>query len=333
MLQSVRLGGAHPSYMDHVAGQLDPRRVVVSSFSYRAALLDDWDVLHVHWPENLVRHRRKTRAWVRTALLVALLCRVRFRGSGVVRTLHNVAPHEEGGLVERTVLTLLDRSVTCHVRLNEATHGRADTPMVTIPHGHYRAEMAGPSNGSHAAGRGLMFFGFLRPYKGIDALVSAFADVSDPEERLVIAGEPADEAMRTLVERAAASDPRLELHLGFLPDEELAELVASVALVVLPYKEIHNSGVVFAALSLARPVLVPENDVTAALRREVGPEWVHGFHHPLEADHLAQALAAAGSRDAGIRPDLGGRDWSAVAAQYTTVFEDCAGRAVQEDPR
>lgn len=323
VLQSVLLGPGQATYPDHVVAASDPAQVEMLPFSYRTALGGAWDVLHLHWPENLLRHRSRSRRALRAVLFVLLLVRIAVLRPGVVRTLHNVAPHEPGGRVERVLLAALDRRVTCRVRLTDLTPVPAGAPAVTIPHGHYRSELGTPA--ATDDGATLLFFGFLRPYKGVDVLLGAFAGLADPQARLVVAGKPADDGMRRLVEAGCAADPRVRARLEFLSDPELAELVAAATVVVLPYREIHNSGVVFAALSLGRPVLVPENPVTAALRAEVGAEWVLGFEHPLTARHLADALAAAARRDPAAQPDLAGREWTTVARRYAEVYRAPAG--------
>jgi beta-1,4-mannosyltransferase len=309
VLQSVRLGAGHPSYADHVATALDLQRVAPLSFSYRTALVGRWDVLHVHWPENLLRHASPWRRRLRAVLFALLLIRIVVLRPGVVRTMHNVAPHESGRRLEGALLAALDRRVTCHVRLNDETPVPPGARAVTIPHGHYRAELGEPGDGPTDDGRTFLFFGYLRPYKGVDVLVAAFAGVADPAARLVIAGEPGTSAMRALVESAAERDARIE-----------PRLVSLATVVVLPYREIHNSGVVFAALSLARPVLVPENPVTASLRAEIGADWVLGFDQPLTAVDLEVALTQANRRPATAVPALEGREWPAVAERYTAVF-------------
>jgi beta-1,4-mannosyltransferase len=320
VLQSVRLGAGRPSYADHVVAALDGRRVEAFSFSYRTALAGRWDVLHLHWPEYLLRHPSRRRRLLRAALFALMLVRISVLRPGVVRTMHNVAPHESGRRLERALLAALDRRVTCHVRLNEETPVPPGARAVTIPHGHYRAELGEPGEGPAGDGRTFLFFGYLRPYKGVDVLLEAFAQVADPAARLVIAGEPGTSAMRALVESAAERDVRVEPRLEFLSDDELAVLVRRSSVVVLPYREIHNSGVLFAALSLARPVLVPENPVTAALREEIGADWVLGFHQPLTAADLEGALAEAAGRPSAAVPALEGREWPAVAELYTEVF-------------
>lgn len=326
ILQSVRLGGDKPSYMDHVAARLDPARDTVLPFSYRQALTGQWDVLHMHWPEYLIRHRNRGRRILRSLLFALLVLRVRIARRGVVRTLHNVMPHERGRSIESVLLRAMDRRVTHYVRLNDLTPVRDGVGATTIPHGHYRDESH--EDGDRPADhKTFVFFGYLRPYKGVDALARAFARLEDRELRLVIAGEPASDEMRAQVEAIAAADPRVEVHLEFLAEEQLATVVQGGAVVVLPYREIHNSGVVFAALSMGRPVLVPENEVTANLRSDVGQEWVLGFQPPLCPADLRAALDLARSRPPGARPRLDGRDWASVAEAYSAVYRRSLGRA------
>ncbi len=63
--------------------------------------------------------------------------------------------------------------------------------------------------------------------------------------------------------------------LGFAPDADLVREISMSEMVVLPYRFMHNSGAVLLALSLDRPVLVPDNEVNRLLEIEVGSDWVH----------------------------------------------------------
>jgi hypothetical protein len=95
---------------------------------------------------------------------------------------------------------------------------------------------------------------------------------------------------------------------------------------VFPYLEMHNSGAVLAALSLARPVLVPRNAVNEALAEEVGPAWVHMFGGRLTPELLASALAAAASLPPGTLPDLSRRDWATAGTAHREVFCSAVAR-------
>ena len=148
-----------------------------------------------------------------------------------------------------------------------------------VPHGHYadwyRDVVLPPAE----AGR-LLFVGLVRPYKNVPALVAAFADLPAPQARLHVAGNAADPALAEQLGALAAADGRVSLDLRHVPDPELAAEIGRAQLVVLPYAEMHNSGAVLLALSLRRPVLVPENAVNTALAAEVGERWVLRYDAP-----------------------------------------------------
>lgn len=101
----------------------------------------------------------------------------------------------------------------------------------------------------------VLFFGRIWPYKGLDVLVRAEPIISAavPEVKFVIAGEGEDLAPY----RAAMVHPeRFEVHNRFLRDEEAAHLLQRAAIVVAPYREASQSGVVSAAYAMGRPVVV-----------------------------------------------------------------------------
>src|SRR5699024_8234211 len=104
---------------------------------------------------------------------------------------------------------------------------------------------------------------------------------------------PLDRDLADRIDRAAVRDARITRRFGFLPDADLVDVITRAQLVVLPYRELHSSGAVLVALSLARPVLVPDGPTTRALRDEVGAGWVHLFSGELDTDDLCAALRAS----------------------------------------
>jgi glycosyltransferase involved in cell wall biosynthesis len=123
------------------------------------------------------------------------------------------------------------------------------------------------------SGRTLLFFGLIRQYKGLDLLVRALPGIvrAVPEARLVVAGDPLDpiDPIRELA-RDLGVDERIEWRLGFLPDAELAPLLASAAFVVLPYRLIESSGVLALALGHGRPAVVSDLGAVGDTVREFG---------------------------------------------------------------
>jgi beta-1,4-mannosyltransferase len=290
-------------------------------FSWRVALLGRFDVFHVHWPEILVDGHSPVKKLARQTLTLALLARLAIRRTPIVRTVHNLELPQ--GISRREVLLLgiISRMTTLRIRVNPITEIPAHQPHVTIPHGHYRAWFAERPRAEKTPGR-IGYVGLVRRYKGVEQLVTAFRGVGPDgsDLSLRIGGKPSTPELASTIRALAGEDDRISLDLRFLSDDELVEIVSSSELVVLPYRFMHNSGGTLAALSLDRPVLVPDNDVNRALADEVGPGWVHLFNGDLLPDDL---LAAAGDARTGRRstaPDLSGREWDHAGAAHADAY-------------
>ena len=161
----------------------------------------------------------------------------------------------------------------------------------------------------------------------MEALLETFAAVPDPSLTLKIVGKPDPAALGERIAATIQGDPRVSASLAYVPDDELAREIGEAELVVLPYTEIHNSGSVLLALSLDRPVLVPDAPTTAALQREVGENWVLLFQPPLSPDDVTESLARVRRRPTGDRPDLSARDWPAIGEQFAAVYREATALA------
>lgn len=307
-----------------------PADLDVRTFSWRTALLGRYDVLHVHWPEVVVDRRNPVRAAGAALLLALVLLRCRLTRTAVVRTAHNVTPHEAKSATTRWALRLCDASAGAWIRLNETTPTPSGVPVTTIALGHYREWFhVDPSTTAPVRGR-LTYVGLVRRYKGVEALVDAFVGTRDApgaaDLSLHVVGRPHDAALDTAVRTAAAPDPRITLRLEHVPDEELVREVLEAELVVLPYRDLHNSSAAVMALSLDRPVLVTDNAVTRALAAEVGEDFVLRYDGALDASTLTDALARRRTAPPG-RPDLSAREWSVLGEQHAAVFREAAAAA------
>ncbi|MEV0892142.1 glycosyltransferase [Promicromonospora sp. NPDC050262] len=325
VLHTLRPPDGRTRYVDQmIAGA--PPQVSVRTFSWPRALLGAYDVFQIHWPEFLVRHRTWLGSLVKRGLTRLLLLRLSVTGTPVVRTAHNLAPHEPGEPAERRLLDAVDRRSAHWIALNPTTVLPPGAEGSVILHGHYRGRFAA-SEVPPTAGRVLQF-GLIRPYKGVEGLIEAFRASSRQDLSLRVVGRPVDDTMRRAVEDRATGDPRVSLSLAFVPDDELAREVAAAQLVVLPYRELHNSGVALVALSLDRPILVPRTPASEALREEVGPGWVLLFDGELTPQVLESAVdRAAQVVGAGGAPDLRDRDWATVGERHAEVYRHVLGRS------
>jgi glycosyltransferase involved in cell wall biosynthesis len=302
--------------------------VDLRTFTWRRALLGRYDVFHVHWPEVLLDGGTRSRVVKRRVLLALLLLRLRLTGSAVVRTLHNLRPHEPASRADATLLRLLDRRTSACIRLNDDTPVPPGTPALTVLHGHYRSWFAGHAVPDRVPGR-LTFVGLIRPYKNVEGLVTAFhATRHDaPLASLHVAGSPSSPELEERLHAAAADDPRVRLTLRYLDDADLVDAVGSAALVALPYREMHNSGAALLALSLGRPVLLPRNRTNERLSDEVGGQWVQLYEGDLTGATILRALEAGARIAPGTQPDLSAREWDTAGQRHLEVYRlACSAR-------
>ena len=113
--------------------------------------------------------------------------------------------------------------------------------------------------------KAILFLGRMRPYKGLEYLLTAFKELasSDPTCRLIIASEPKKGSEEYLgrIRRTIDHDfaPRqIIVNLCFIPDEEMEVYLKAADVLVLPYKEIFQSGVLFLAYSFGLPVVATD---------------------------------------------------------------------------
>jgi len=95
--------------------------------------------------------------------------------------------------------------------------------------------------------------------------------------RLLIAGRVKDASTARELREAASRDPRVRLHLGFLERDEIGVHLRACDLVVLPYREILNSGSALLTQSFERPVLMPRLGPFTDLVAQFGAEFVLGY--------------------------------------------------------
>ncbi len=189
------------------------------------------------------------------------------RGRPLAITAHDVLPREPRGRwagIRDAQRRLYERADAVVVH---SEHGRGrltdqlgvdPAKVEVIPHGAFVHLTAVPGErplpADLAAVRGpvVLCFGLLRPYKGIDVLLEAWAQVTGAE--LWIVGMP----RMDIAALRAASPPSVRWIPRFVPDPELAAYFRRADLVVLPYREIDQSGVLFTALAFGSALVLSD---------------------------------------------------------------------------
>lgn len=297
------------------------------------------DLLHVHWPDAAFNAPSAAVAIRRAVKVLGSVELARSRGCKVVWTVHNLGAHDghHPQLQRRFFARFTERlsgvvalSASSLVAAVERYPALGRIPHVVTPHGHYAdAYPHVPSRLDARRSLGLpdhdgvaLFLGQIRPYKNVVQLIEAFRGVSRPDASLVVAGHPTD-ALRQKIVHAAAADSRVRVDLRVLPDAAIPALVAASSVAVLPYRDVLNSGAALLALSLGRPVLVPERGSMGELRRAFGDLWVRTYEGEISARIIATALEWA-EHERPERPDLTPLSWPSIAARTVEFFQSVA---------
>jgi glycosyltransferase involved in cell wall biosynthesis len=169
----------------------------------------------------------------------------------------------------------------------------------------------------------VLFFGLIRPYKGVDLLLEAFREVRGAE--LWVVGRPFGADMATLEEAARRCEATVRFVPRFVPDEAVPAIFRRADLVVLPHRDAEQSGVLFTALAFAKAVLMSDaggfGEVAALGAGRTFPAGdvqalAEGLTELLDDAPARDALAAA-ARDAAEGP----YSWDATAAQHIALYE------------
>lgn len=285
-------------------------------------------ILHIQW-SRLPR------------LDIRLIRAAQASGVRVVHTIHDVIPlyaPRASTAPLAAVYTQCD-AVVVHAEANRrdflATYPQVDPARVhVIPHLAlpYTALPADASKARARAELGLppdapiiAFQGSIRRYKGVDILVEAFrlAQGQRPDLHLLIAGLPETSEDVALLAQAGQW-PNVHITNGYLPHGDLWRYNLAADVLVLPYRQISQSGALLTTMGFGRPLIV---SALGALPETLdGNGWVVPPENPqalceaiLEALSDPNRLAAMGARSLQLVHERHGG--SAVAARSITLYE------------
>jgi len=176
----------------------------------------------------------------------------------------------------------------------------------------------------------ILFFGLLRPYKGIDVLIRAVGNLppGKPVE-LWIVGNP---RMDLTALRAAASDLPVKVRwlTRFIEDQEIPAIMGRADLLVLPYTDGEQSGVLYTGIAFGKPMVVSEIGGIGEVASEHGlARLVPPGDAPALTNEIAALTTSAGAETA--REELAARaaaaaagpfDWDVIARETIGLYED-----------
>jgi len=258
-------------------------------------------------------------------------------------TIHDVVPHDKLSTV-RYLYDTVCRNLTLKRFNNILLLSKVDAPLLekSLNHTHCRIFFSklGPYTylrnypvSNNPYGKYILFFGSIRPYKGVNVLIEAFkkSKCNRQDIKLVIAGKDIDG--NVLQNESYAND--IIILNRYIENDELATLISNCLIAVLPYKSATQSGVTKSAIALDKPMIcthvgnLPNEVIDGRYGKVVNPDDAEALcdginymtDHPEKVEEFAQNI----HRDF----ETGSNSWKAitedmVANVYTTLLNERA---------
>jgi glycosyltransferase involved in cell wall biosynthesis len=176
------------------------------------------------------------------------------------------------------------------------THYRIPGKDITIiPHGLYdQYRIIGQDEARKTLGFAekniILFFGLLRPYKGVPALIRAFEQLPGPllsESRLVIAGEAWEDQESVKMAKISRYAAQITVIDRYVDDREISLLFSASDLLVIPYTRASQSGVAHIAMAYGLPVVASE---VGGLVESLGPYQGTTFTRPGDVQGISEGI-------------------------------------------
>ena len=228
--------------------------------------------------------------------------RIRKNGhTKVLALVHNMIPHEPN-VLDKFLPPYFVKSMDGFMALSESVvrdiekFDKRNCPKRFSPHpiyDHYGVRLSREEALAMLKlspdSRYVLFFGFIRAYKGLDLLLEAFADdrFKSANVKLLVAGEfYGDSALYLNKIKELQIEDRVVLCTDFIPDSEVNRYFSAADIVAQPYKTATQSGVTQIAFHFEKPMLV----TNVGGLPEIVPDGKIGYVVEPEAQQIADAL-------------------------------------------
>jgi glycosyltransferase involved in cell wall biosynthesis len=254
-----------------------------------------------------------TGAVLHSYVLLALAARV--RGVKIIIEIHEIQDSGEAGMAPvrsyvhrfgRKLMGMADAYIV-HSEFDrqalERSFGVTRRSITVVRHGpysHYAVAEASPLRDAPTDCCNILFFGTIRPYKGLEDLVRAFEKLAARETNwwLTVVGETwEDWTEPTQLIAASKYRDRITLVNRYVPDAEVSRWFAGADIVALPYRRSSASGPLHLAMNAGLPIVVSDvGGLGEATDGYAGAILVPGANPEALQEGLRQALALRGVR-------------------------------------
>ena len=230
------------------------------------------DFIHFDWIHRYYITKYERIIWIYGIFffLDILFAKTFFPKSQWIWTIHNIYPHIRGKRKYDQIMRHFFVSRCKSIRVfSEMTKEKVlrefkiKVPVNVIPEGSYVEYYQKIRNEECVVKKEAKIFTFLylgqiRAYKGIPELIKAFQELDHQEKiRLIIAGKAVEQELNFLEKECEAIDS-IEFFNEFIKEEEISAFYDVADVVVLPFKNIENSGSAILAMGFKKAILAPK---------------------------------------------------------------------------
>lgn len=300
------------------------------------------DIIHLHWISPymiwFLSSKGNIKRLIKYLMCVIDMFLVRLSGKKIVWTVHNKFMHESSELFwEKKIRRMFVRysnmilvHSTSAIKEIEESYGVKNTNNYSvIPHGHY-IDVYPNSVGRNKAREILglkvdsvvfIYFGAIKPYKGILRLIREFKD--NPKltnaTLLIVGKSPASELEDKII-RMTSGVSNIKTFLKFVPREEVQVYMNAADIAIFPFEDILTSGSVILAMSFAKAVIVPKKGCLVDLLDTKGAIFFN------DDNTLSMALEKALEADFGSmgkrnKEVITRNDWDKIGLSLKIVYE------------
>jgi len=180
-----------------------------------------------------------------------------------------------------------------------------------------------------------LFFGLIRPYKGVTDLLRAFSAADLPNSELWIVGNPTDDSLELELRRLTDETSSVRTVFEFIPEDRIQYYMNAADILVLPYRTILNSGSAHLGLSFGLPIVAPAigclpETITADGGTLYDPDDPDGLKDALAAVRAEPSLAAIGRSNLKRARQ---NTWDSTADRLVTLYSSVSStEGTQPDP-
>lgn len=263
-------------------------------------------VVHIQWPTPVTEEAESEKdAFRRADIFADAVYSATQLNRPVLWTVHNVLPHDAryprpARKLHAALARVADvvHVLTPHTaELAREAYDIDPAKIVEIPHSSYAGvygepvaqDVARERLGVEPGGAAVLSFGWIRPYKGLEHLSQAvdLAVSHGADLRVLLAGRPLGD-VDDIVSAIEEGPAPVTSHLSRVDDEDVPVWFGAADVVVLPYRNVLNSGTMHLAATYGVPVILPDEPHLVA---DLGDEaWIRFFDRDDPAASIARLL-------------------------------------------